>query len=157
MDHMIPGFLQRGKSEKVVSTEWKMGPSVFTHDSRGRLLLLTSPYRVWILTRTFTYRVKKNKTLDNDFYVSSHFNDIYSSLMHGFHFIKMLKKYMFVLHIKHMQRKINGFTLFAIDNMYYVNFIIQEQESVSWCGEIQNQRLEVLRNTLNLHSNSTCA
>ena len=72
-----------------------MGPSVFTHDSRGRLLLLCSPLRlrVWILTRTFTYRVKKkkNKTLNNDFYVrpwkqqltwpfqskvSSHFSDI---------------------------------------------------------------------------------
>ena len=56
------------KKRKVVSAEWKMGPSVFPHDSRGRLLL-TSPYRGWILTRTFTYRVKKNKTLDNDFYV----------------------------------------------------------------------------------------
>ena len=41
--------------------------------------------------------------------------------------------------------------------MYYVNFIIQEQNSVSWCGEIQNQRLEVIENTLNLHSNSTYA
>ena len=54
-------------------------------------------------------------------------------------------------------RKINGSTLFIIDNMYHVNFKIQEQESVPWCNEIQNQRLEVLRNTLNLHSNSTCA
>ena len=26
----------------------------------------------------------------------------------------------------------------------------------SWCGKIQNQRLEVLRNTFNLHSNSNC-
>ena len=30
------------------------------------------PYRVWIQTRTFTYRVKeKKKTLNNDFYVRS--------------------------------------------------------------------------------------
>ena len=41
------------------------------------------------------------------------------------------------------------------DNMYYVNFRIQEQDSVRWCGEIQNKRLEVLGNTFNLHSNST--
>ena len=40
--------------------------------------------------------------------------------------------------------------------MNYVNFRIQEQESVSWCGEIQNKKLEVLGNTFNLHSNSTC-
>ena len=37
------------------------------------------------------------------------------------------------------QRKINGFTSFAIDNMHYVNFRIQEQESVPWCGEFQNE------------------
>ena len=64
---------------------------------------------------------------------------------------------MFVSHTKHTQQKINGSILFAIDNMYYVNFKIQEQESVPWCSEIQNQRLEVLGNTFNLHSNSTCA
>ena len=64
---------------------------------------------------------------------------------------------MFVLHTKYTQQKINGSTSFVIDNMYYVNFRIQEQESVPWSGEIQNQRLEVLKNTLNLHSNSTCA
>ena len=51
--------------------------------------------------------------------------------------------------------KINGSTSFAIDNMYYVNFRIKEQESVPWCGEIQNQRSEVLGKTFNLHSNST--
>ena len=50
---------------------------------------------------------------------------------------------------------INGSTLFTIYNMYYINFRIQEQESVPWCCEIQNQRLEVLGNTLNLHTNST--
>ena len=54
-----------------------------------------------------------------------------------------------------MQRKINGSTSFAIDNMCYVSFRIQEQESVPWCSEIQNQRLEALGNTLNLHSSST--
>ena len=48
-------------------------------------------------------------------------------------------------------------TSFAIDNMYYVNFKIYEQENVPWCGEIQNQKLKVLGNTFNLHSNSTCA
>ena len=64
---------------------------------------------------------------------------------------------MFVSHTKHTQQKINKSTSFAFDNMYYVNFIIKEQESVPWCGEIQNQRLEVLGNTFNLHSNSTCA
>ena len=41
--------------------------------------------------------------------------------------------------------------------MFYVNFRIQEQESVPWCGEIQNQILEVLGNTFNLNSNSTNA
>ena len=50
---------------------------------------------------------------------------------------------------------INGSTLFTIDNMYYTNFRIQEQESVPWCCEIQNQRLEVFGNTLNLHTNFT--
>ena len=64
---------------------------------------------------------------------------------------------MFVSHTKHTQRKINGFTSFAIDNIFYVNFRIQEQESLHWCGEIQNQILEVLGNTFNLHSNSTYA
>ena len=42
-----------------------------------------------------------------------------------------------------------------IDNMHYVIFRIWEQDSVPWCGEIQNKRLEVLENTFNLHSNST--
>ena len=50
--------------------------------------------------------------------------------------------------------KINGSTLFTIDNMYYINFRIQKQDSVPWCYEIQNQILEILGNTLNLHSNS---
>ena len=42
-----------------------------------------------------------------------------------------------------------------MDNMYYANFRIQEQVSVPWCGEIQNQILDVLENTFNIHSNST--
>ena len=66
----------------------------------------------------------------------------------------LLEKYMFILHKKHTQRKINGSTLFAIDNMYYISFRIYKQESVPWCGEIQNKILEVLGNTFNLHSNS---
>ena len=33
-------------------------------------------------------------------------------------------KYVFVSYTKHAQRKINGSTSFAIDNMYYVNFRI---------------------------------
>ena len=41
--------------------------------------------------------------------------------------------------------------------MYYVNFRISEQESVPWYSEIQNQRLEILGNTFNLHFNSTYA
>ena len=39
--------------------------------------------------------------------------------------------------------------------MHYVIFRIWEQDSVSWCGEIQNKILEVLGNTFNIHSNST--
>ena len=70
---------------------------------------------------------------------------------------RLLEKYMFVSHTKHTQRKNNGSTSFTIDNIYYVNFRIYEQESLPWCDEIQNQRLEVLGNTFNLHSNSTCA
>ena len=35
--------------------------------------------------------------------------------------------------------KINESTSFAIDNIYYVNFRIQEQESVAWCVEFQNK------------------
>ena len=46
---------------------------------------------------------------------------------------------MFVSHTKHTQRKINGSTSFAIDNMYNVNFRIYEQEIVPWCGEFQNK------------------
>ena len=42
-----------------------------------------------------------------------------------------------------------------IDNTHYVNFKIKKQDSVYWCGEIQNKKLEVLGNTFNLHSNST--
>ena len=68
---------------------------------------------------------------------------------------ELFGKTQFVLHAKHTQRKINESTLFTIDNMYYVNFRIYEQESVPWCGEIQNQMLEVLGNTFNFHSNST--
>ena len=54
----------------------------------------------------------------------------------------MLEKYMFVSHTKHTQQKINRSTLFAIDNMYYVNFRIQEQESVPWCDEIQKPNIK---------------
>ena len=64
---------------------------------------------------------------------------------------------MFVSHTKNTQRKINRSTSFSIDNMYYVNFRIEGQENVLWYGEIQNQRLEILENTFNLHSNSTYA
>ena len=47
---------------------------------------------------------------------------------------------MYVSHTKHTQwKKNNGSTSFAIDNMHYVNFIIQEQESVPWYGEFQNK------------------
>ena len=63
----------------------------------------------------------------------------------------------FVLHKKHTQQKINKSTSFTIDNMYYENFRIEEQESVPWCNKIQNQTLEVLGSTFNLPSNSTCA
>ena len=54
----------------------------------------------------------------------------------------MLEKYMFVSHTKYTQRKISGSTSFAIDNMYYVNFRIQEQESVPWCGEFQKPKIK---------------
>ena len=37
---------------------------------------------------------------------------------------QLLEKCMFVSHTKYMQQKINGFTSFAIDNLYYVNFRI---------------------------------
>ena len=53
------------------------------------------------------------------------------------------------------QRKINGSTSLKNDNMCYVSFKIREQECVPWCGEIQNQKSEVLGKTFNLHSNST--
>ena len=36
----------------------------------------------------------------------------------------LLEKYIFVSHTNHMQRKINGSTSFAIDNMHYVSFKI---------------------------------
>ena len=39
----------------------------------------------------------------------------------------------FVSHTKYTQWKINGSSSFAIDNMYYVNFRIQVQESIPWC------------------------
>ena len=68
--------------------------------------------------------------------------------------MKLMEKCIFVMQTKHMQRKINGSTSFAIDNMYYISFRIYKQESVPWCGEIQNKILEVLGNTFNLHSNS---
>ena len=53
------------------------------------------------------------------------------------------------------QRKKKGSTSLENDNMCYVNFRIREQECVPWCGEIQNQKSEVLGKTFNLHSNST--
>ena len=49
----------------------------------------------------------------------------------------------------------HGSISFMIDNMHYMILRIWEQDSVPWCGEIQNKRLEVLGNTFNLHSNST--
>ena len=49
----------------------------------------------------------------------------------------------------------NGSTSLKNDNMCYISFRIREQECVPWCGEIQNQRSEVLGKTFNLHSNST--
>jgi len=36
----------------------------------------------------------------------------------------VLEKYMLVSHTKQTQRKINGSTSYAIDNMYYINFRI---------------------------------
>ena len=45
-------------------------------------------------------------------------------------------------------------TSFMRDNMQ--PWILEQRiESVPWCGEIQNKRLEVLGNNFNLHSNST--
>ena len=38
--------------------------------------------------------------------------------------MKLMEKCIFVMQTKHMQRKINGSTSFAIDNMYYINFRI---------------------------------
>ena len=55
----------------------------------------------------------------------------------------------------HSGSDIHGSISFMIDNMHYVILRIWEQDSVSWCGEIQNKKLEVLGNTFNLHSNST--
>ena len=55
----------------------------------------------------------------------------------------------------HSGSNIHGSISFMIDNMHYVIFRIYEQDSVPWCGEIQNKILEVLGNTFNIHSNST--
>ena len=55
----------------------------------------------------------------------------------------------------HNGSDIHGSISFMIDNMHYVILRIWEQDSVPWCGEIQNKRLEVLGNTFNLYSNST--
>ena len=49
---------------------------------------------------------------------------------------------MFVSHTKHTQRKISGSISFVIDNMYYVNFRIQKQESVRWCGAFQKPKIK---------------
>ena len=56
----------------------------------------------------------------------------------------------FVLHTKHMQWKINKSTSFAIDNMYYVNLRIQEQESVPWYSEFQNSHDQKFLRTLSI-------
>ena len=55
----------------------------------------------------------------------------------------------------HSRSNKHGSISFMIDNMHYVILRIWEQDSVPWCGKIQNKRLEVLGNTFNLHSNST--
>ena len=49
----------------------------------------------------------------------------------------------------------NGSISLENDNICYVSFRIREQECVPWCGEIQNQRSEVLEKNFNLHSNFT--
>ena len=59
------------------------------------------------------------------------------------------------IHVMCVAEKLNGSTSLENDNMNYVSFRIREQECVPWCGEIQNQRSEVLGKTFNLHSNST--
>ena len=58
---------------------------------------------------------------------------------------------MFASHTKHTQRKINGSTSFAIDNRHYESFRIKEQESVPWCGEIQN-RMKKYSGTLSIYT-----
>ena len=66
------------------------------------------------------------------------------------------KKIWFCIPYKtHSGSNIHGSISFMIDNMHYVILRIWEQDSVPWCGEIQNKILEVLGNTFNLHSNST--
>ena len=52
----------------------------------------------------------------------------------------VLEKYMFVSRTKNMQRKNSGSTSFTIDNMCYINFRIQEQESVPWCCHAPNPK-----------------
>ena len=56
-----------------------------------------------------------------------------------------------------MQQKINGSTLFVIDNMYYVISKFKNKRAYFGVVKFKNQRLEVLGNTFNLHSNSTFA
>ena len=48
--------------------------------------------------------------------------------------LNLLEKYMSVSHTKHTQWKINESTSFAIDNIYYVSFKIEKQDSVPCVG-----------------------
>ena len=65
------------------------------------------------------------------------------------------KIWFYIPYKTHSGSDIHGSISFMIDNMHYVILRIWEQDSVPWCGEIQNKKLEVLGNTFNLHSNST--
>ena len=74
------------------------------------------------------------------------------SVIYGTHWRKI---WFYIPYKTHSGSDIHGSILFMIDNMHYMILRIWEQDSVPWCGEIQNKRLEVLGNTFNLHPNST--
>ena len=88
--------------------------------------------------------------------VEGYFSNHFRCLGHCGHLRGIWRKIWFCIPYKtHSGSNKHESISFMIDNMHYVIFRIWEQDSVPWCGEIQNKRLEVLGNTFNLQSNST--
>ena len=85
-----------------------------------RILLSITTHYVYEIWQIDVKTAFLNSNLEEEIYIMQSKGFIAKNQEH----MILLDKYMFVSHTKHTQWKINGSTLFAIDNMYYVNLKI---------------------------------